>query len=44
MEYEWRLHNYAHAVQIQQERSAHVDLNNLDEGKGLWDFIGDIVN
>ncbi len=36
---EWTLHNLAYYVGYKRERTADTDLNNADEGMGLWDFV-----
>ena len=36
---EWDIHNVAYNFGVSPISTAHVDLNNADEGKGWWDFI-----
>ena len=37
---EWRFHNLAYNIGYKRKRTADTDLNNKDEGKGFFDFVG----
>ena len=37
---EWRLHNFAYDMHYKRDHSADADIDNEDNGKQLWDYIG----
>ena len=37
---EWRIHNLAYLLGYKRDHSGDCDLNNADEGKNIFNFIG----
>lgn len=37
---EWRLHNFAYYLHYKRDHTGDCDLNNADEGKGFFGFVG----